>query len=222
MPHFNKDFLKFFKELEKNNEREWFHANKKRYEENVKKPFSDFVALMLDKMQVIDGRIVLLPKDAIFRINRDIRFSKDKSPYKNHVSAILSPGGRKNMHAPGIYLQLNHKSAEVYSGQYRLDAKQLQKVRTHIAANLKTFEKLIRQKKFVEKFGEIQGEKNKRLPKEFQELAEKQPLIANKAFYFMAQFKPTVILEKDFPKLLMDHYKAARPLSTFFEEALKD
>ncbi len=222
MSHFNKDFIQFFKELEKNNQREWFHANKKRYVENVKDPFSEFVALMIDKMQAIDSRIVLLPKDAIFRINRDIRFSKDKSPYKTQVSAVLSPGGRKSMLAAALYLQFSHKSAEVYSGLYKLETKQVQKVRMHIAANLKTFEKLIRQKKFVEKFGEIHGEKNKRIPKEFREIAEKQPLIANKAFYFMASFKPTIVFEKNFPKVLIDHYKAALPLIRFFEEALAD
>lgn len=220
MAHFDKDFIQFFKELEKNNEREWFHANKKRYEAKVKKPFADFVGLMLDKMQAFDARIAILPKDAIFRINRDIRFSKDKSPYKNHVSAILSHGGRKNMHAPGLYLELNHQHAAIYSGLYMLDAKQLQKVREHIAANLKEFKKLIQQKKFVAKFGEIQGEKNKRIPKEFREIEESFPLIANKSFYYFHKMEPEAILDKNFPKVVIDHYKIARPLADFFEAAL--
>lgn len=220
MAHFDKDFIQFFKELEKNNEREWFHGNKKRYEASVKKPFADFVGLMLDKMQAIDSRIAILPKDAIFRINRDIRFSKDKSPYKTHVSAILSHGGRKNMYAPGLYLELNNHHAAVYTGLYTLDAKQLQKVREHIAANLKEFNKLIKQKKFVTKFGETRGEKNKRIPKEFREIEESQPLIANKSFYYFHKMEPEAILEKNFPKVLMDHYKVALPLIGFFEAAL--
>lgn len=221
MPHFNKDFIKFFKDLEKNNEREWFHANKKRYAENVKEPFAAFVGLMLDKMMALDSRIVITPKDAIFRINRDIRFSKDKSPYKLHAAAILSYGGRKNMNAPGIYLQFNHKHAAIYSGHYMLDTKQLRKVREHIAANLKEFNKLIKQKKFVETFGEILGEKNKRIPKEFQPIADSQPLIANKSFYYVAELTPKVLLEDDLPKIVMDHYKVSRPLGAFFEAALE-
>ncbi len=220
MTHFNKDFIKFFKELEKNNQREWFHENKKRYETNVKKPFADFVQLMLDHMQVIDPRILITPKDAIFRINRDIRFSKDKSPYKVQVSAILSPGGRKDMHTPGLYIEFSHKHAAAYSGLYMLDAKKLQKVREHIAANLEEFNELIGQKDFVAKFGSIQGEKNKRIPKEFRAIEETQPLIANKSFYYFAKFRPNAVLEEDFPKTLLEHYHVARPLAGFFEAAL--
>ncbi|MFT5165369.1 MAG: hypothetical protein ACI8P3_000594 [Saprospiraceae bacterium] len=220
MEYFNKAFLRFLKNLDENNNREWFHANKKSYEEDVKIPFENFIGLMIDNMQAIDPTIVITPKDAIFRIHRDVRFSKDKSPYKNHVSAIISKGGRKDMSTPGLYLQVSAKEFGIYSGAYMPDKNQLQGIREAIASDLSGFEKLINAKAFISKFGRIQGEKNKRIPKEFQEVAEQQALIANKQFYYIANLKADTVLETKLPKILMDHYQAALPLSKFLSEAM--
>lgn len=220
MVYFTKEFLRFFKDLEKNNNREWFHANKKHYEEFVKIPFEKFVAHMIDKMQAIDPTIVITPKDAIFRIHRDIRFSADKSPYKNHVSAIISKGGRKDMSTPGIYIQANAKEFGIFSGAYSPDKNQIQAIREAIASDLKGFKKLISAKAFVNKFGEIQGEKNKRIPKEFAEIMEQQPLIANKQFYFMASLKGDIVLDPKLPGIVLDHYKASLPVSEFLSSAM--
>lgn len=221
MQYFTKDFLKFFKELEKNNDREWFKKHKKRYEEQVKKPFEKFVEVMIDKMQAVDPRIVITPKDAIFRIYRDVRFSKDKSPYKVQVSGIISKDGRKDMSTPGIYLQLNHKEFAIYSGAYMPDKNQLQGIREAIASDPKGFKKLINAKSFVNKFGTIQGEQNKRIPKEFKEIAEEQPLIANKQFYYCANLKADTALDEKVVKIVMDHYKASIPVSSFLSEAME-
>jgi len=222
MTYFTKEFIKFFKELEKNNEREWFHANKKRYEEHAKKPFESFVALMIDRMQAIDPTIVITPKDAIFRIHRDVRFSKDKSPYKVQVSGIISKGGRKDMSTPGIYLQLNHKEFGIYSGAYMPDKNQLQGIREAIASDPKQFKKLISAKAFTNKFGSIQGEKNKRIPKEFKEIMETEPLIANKQFYYMKSLPAETILDPKLPKIVLDYYKASIPVSNFLSEAMNN
>jgi len=94
----------FFKIM--GSEREWFHANKKDYETHVKNPFKEFVQLIIDKVQEVDPTVVILPKDAIFRINRDIRFSKDKTPYKTNVSAALSADGRQDHSKTGIYSEM--------------------------------------------------------------------------------------------------------------------
>jgi uncharacterized protein (TIGR02453 family) len=221
MEYFSKAFLKFLADLDKNNNREWFHENKKRYEQDVKKPFEKFIGIMIDKMQAVDATIVITPKDAIFRIHRDVRFSKDKSPYKNHVSAIISKGGRKDMTTPGLYIQVSAKEFGIYSGAYMPDKNQLQGIREAIASDLSGFKKLINAKAFVSKFGTIQGEKNKRIPKEFQEEAELQPLIANKQFYYMANLKAETVLDPKLPKILMDHYQAGLPLSRFLSEAMR-
>ena len=109
MTYFTKEFNSFFADLAKNNKTEWFHANKKRYEEFVKVPFEEFVAEMISRMQKEDPEINILPKEAIFRINRDLRFSKDKKPYKEWVSAVISKFGKKDKSYPGIYFHIGTK-----------------------------------------------------------------------------------------------------------------
>lgn len=95
MAYFDENFLKFFKSLNKNNHKEWFDKNKSTYEASVKKPFEKLVADLIFKMQKLHPGFQCEVKDAVFRINRDIRFSKDKTPYKTNVSAVICHGGRK-------------------------------------------------------------------------------------------------------------------------------
>ena len=132
--------------------------------------------------------MTITPKDAIFRINRDVRFSKDKSPYKIHMAALISPGGKKDKTTPAMYVQANHKDLRIYSGIHELDREQLYNIRKHISGNLTEFNRLISNKKFHEIFGEIHGEQNKRIDPEFQDSFKKQPLIANKSFYYFFKY----------------------------------
>ena len=136
------------------------------------------------------------------------------------MSAILSPGGRKNRSTPGLYIQFGVEDVRLYSGMYMVDKKVLQRIREKIVSHPKEFKKLITTKKFVNHFGEIHGEKNKRIPKEFQEPAAQQPLLFNKSFYYFATFKPTIVEVPKLPKLLIDHFKASQPLNAFLAEAL--
>ncbi|MCB0846293.1 MAG: DUF2461 domain-containing protein, partial [Bacteroidetes bacterium] len=105
MPYFTPDYIAFFEELARNNTKEWFDQNRSRYEKSVKKPFYAFVERMIDLISEDDPAVMITPKDAIFRINRDIRFSNDKTPYKTNFSAVVSPGGRKEMVTPGLYFE---------------------------------------------------------------------------------------------------------------------
>jgi len=221
MKYFTTDFLNFFNDLRANNEREWFHANKKRYEQSVKIPFQNFIADVIEHAKMFDPNILITPKDAIFRIYKDTRFSKDKTPYKLHTSAVVSRGGRKDLTSVGIYLELSDEHFGIYSGIYRPDSKQLYKIREHIAANMEEFDRLLKDKDFQEKFdGKIHGDKNKRIPKEFVEIAEQQPLLYNKAFYYFRLLPSETVLEENLPQLVMEYFKTAYPLSSFLQEAL--
>lgn len=221
MAYFDPTFLTFLGELADNNNREWFNENKKTYTRYVKEPFEQFIGDMLDRTQdIILGTDGLAPKDCIFRIYRDVRFSKDKSPYKTHVSAIITSGGRKNMTSPGMYLQFSAEDARMYSGLYQLDKHQLLKVREAIAQDMDGFATLVSGKAFVKEFGEIQGEKHKRLASPFKELSEQQPLLFHKSFYYFKTFPADTVLREDFPDLLMKSYAACRPVSEFFNDAL--
>ncbi|MDF1864737.1 MAG: DUF2461 domain-containing protein [Saprospiraceae bacterium] len=222
MPYFTQDFLNFFSELSENNDREWFNANKKRFKSNVEEPFKNFIAELIDRASAIDSNILMTPKDGMFRIYRDTRFGKDKTPYKTHLSAVVCEGGRKGKKVGGIYIEANHKGFKIYSGFYMPERKDLQKVREAIASDLSGFERLISDEGFKEKFGEVLGEKNKRIPKEFSEAAEKQTLMFNKSFYYFKEFSPETILQDDLEDICMDYFLAAKPLGDFFMEVIKE
>ncbi|MEM7367126.1 MAG: DUF2461 domain-containing protein [Bacteroidota bacterium] len=222
MKYFDQEFLHFFQELGQNNHREWFNDNKKRYTQFVKEPFEAFVESMLDLSQeLFPGMENIRPKDCIFRIYRDVRFSKDKSPYKTHMSAVISSGGRKDMTSPGMYVQLSAEDSRLYSGLYKLDKHQLLHIREAISQQMDTFASLISDAHFKETFGQIQGEKNKRLQEPFKELSERQPLLFNKSFYYFKTFPADSILKEDFAQQLIQTYEACRPISEFFHEAIQ-
>ncbi len=221
MGYLSKEFVAFFKELEKNNNKDWFDANRKRYESVVKKPFAQFIDEMIGRINAEDPTVAIQAKDALLRINRDIRFSPDKTPYNTHYGAIISSAGRKDKSIPGIYFRFSSKGIDIYGGAHGVDKNQLQSIRTYIAENLDHFNKVITNKTFSEKFGELLGEKHKRIPKEFQEIATKQPLIANKQFYYGATIPAKFITDEDLPAILMSYWKAAAPVKSFLTKAMQ-
>ena len=221
MNYFSIQFLDFFKELAANNHKIWFDENRKTYELFVKKPFSIFVQDFIFEIQKFNLDIVPDAKDAIFRINRDIRFSKDKTPYKLHMSALLSPQGRKDISNPGFYMEFNPEHLSLYGGIYMPNPAQIVKIRSHMAQNIDAFSKIIDNPDFVQMFGTIQGDKQVRIPKELKEAAEKQPLIFNKQWYIQANLDPETILKPDLMSNVLNYYKVAQPLHIFINNALQ-
>ena len=222
MAFFEKDFLDFFIELAPNNNKDWFDLNRKRYEDSVREPFKAFVAHIISEISKKDKAFVgLEPKDCIFRINRDIRFSKDKTPYKMRVSAVVAPEGKKSRAINGVYFELGPEHLRVYGGIYELDREDLLTVREGIAADPKKFKKLYNTKAFKEMYGEFLGQKNKIIPKHLKEAAEEEPLIFNKQWYFYTQFDPEMILSDDLDKIILDCYKVGQPIEKFFNDLIK-
>ncbi|MEQ8360595.1 MAG: DUF2461 domain-containing protein [Cytophagales bacterium] len=218
MAFFSEDFHAFFSELNKNNNKEWFDKNRKRYENEVKNPFKKFVEHLISKVHNIDPNVNIEAKDAIMRINRDIRFSKDKTPYKTQAAAVISAGGRKNMSIPGQFFSLGINGMEIYGGLYQTDKTQLYNIRQHISYNLKKFEDLINDQKFKKQFGAIEGEKNKIIPTEFKADAKNQTLIYNKSFYFHCKFEPEIIVKDNLDEIWLDCYKTGKPICDFLHE----
>jgi uncharacterized protein (TIGR02453 family) len=222
MAFFQKDFLDFFIELAPNNNKDWFDLNRKRYENSVKEPFKKFVNHIISKLAEIDPTFKELEaKDCIFRINRDIRFSKDKQPYKMQVSAVVSPLGKKSKAINGVYFELGPEHLRVYGGVYEIDKDDLLTVREGIAENIAEFQKTYNNPLFVKTFGELKGEKNKIIPKELKLAAEKEPLIFNKQWYFYTQFEPERILFDNLDETIINCYKAGRQVEEFFNKLIK-
>jgi uncharacterized protein (TIGR02453 family) len=223
MQYFTEGFNNFFKGLAPNNHKDWFHENKKTYEREVKKAFAKFLGDLIQNIrEKYDPELDLEVKNAVFRINRDIRFSKDKTPYKLQVSAIVSRGGRKNMQYPGMYIQFGVGEIWLGGGMYRPEKENLQLIREHIVRNPEQVKKLKANKAFKAIYSEIQGDKNKRIPKDFKEAVLSESLIANKQFYFMAQYEDdeSILLKEDLMDWVLQHYEAGMAWNQFFVEAM--
>lgn len=197
MRYFTEDFVSFFKELKENNTREWFDTNRKRYEQAIKKPLYAFVDEMIGRINAEEPDVILQAKEAVTRINRDIRFSPDKTPYNTHIGAVISTAGRKDKSVPGVFLRLDAEGVHVFGGAHGINTQQVAKVRPAIAADPDTFAGLVQEKQFVAKFGTIKGEVSKRLPKEFAEVAIRYPVIANKSFYYVGKISTDKMTAND-------------------------
>lgn len=222
MVYFTPDYLEFFKELAANNHKEWFDVNRKRYESVVRDPFKNFISELISVLSKSDPDLNIEAKDAIFRINRDIRFSKDKTPYKLNNSALITTGGRKNKNHPGIYLEFGPEKMAFYGGIYMPSSKEVQKVREYIVENQAQMHSVLNASGFKDTFGEVHGEKNKRIPKEFMEIAEHQPLLYNKQWYYYAHLPSEKILSKDLLKTILDLKEKAEPMKKFLSNAILD
>lgn len=163
-----KEILAFLGELQQNNDREWFEANRKRYE-GSRDMMREIVAALIDGIRGIDPGIgPVKVGDAIFRIFRDVRFSKDKSPYKTHMGAFIAKGGRKSPY-PGFYIHLEPGGSFLGGGLYRPEPKILKSVRYDIVEHYPEFLSLINAPAFKKRFGKLShmDDTLKRPPKDF-------------------------------------------------------
>ena len=213
--YFTEAYLHFFMDLAANNHKDWFDQNRSRYQTEVKAAMEVFVGDLIAALKKDADLGDLKASDCIFRINKDIRFSKDKTPYKLQMSALIVKGGRKQMYDPGLYIEIGPEFLNIYTGFYMPEKDQLLKIREKIAANPATFEKIINAKAFKASFGEVRGEKSKILPKELKEVAKLHELIYNKQFYLVHQVDAEKILDSDLLGYVVNHFKSAAEFNRF-------
>lgn len=220
MAYFNPAYIEFFRQLETFNHKDWFDEYRQAYHKAVKEPFENFVADTLTEIQQRDPEFPQLDlKNPIFRINRDVRFAKDKTPYKTHMAANFSRGGRKSELA-GFYLQFGAHEIWLGGGCYEVSAKALKQIREKISQDPARFTSLLEAPDFKDRYGEIKGERHKVIPKVFKELRETLPLIANKQFYYMRTLPAETILEEDLMDVVMAHYEAGRAVNDYLNDAI--
>jgi uncharacterized protein (TIGR02453 family) len=221
MPHFNQDFVDFFNELRVNNNAEWFKANKDRFDNSVKKPLDALALDLQTELRKVNPDLPLAKaSELVFRIYRDVRFSKNKLPYKDNLGMVFSEGGKKSG-LPALYIHLSPGNQSFLAGGlWEPTPAQILAVRREISYNMKEFADIISDKAFVSRFGTVQGEANKKIPAEFQEDFKTQPLIANKQFLFNYNF-PEKLLTSD--KLIPETvavYKDALPFVKFLQRGI--
>jgi len=216
--YFSPETFRFLKDLKRNNERAWFAANKARYEEHVKAPalrlIEDFAPALAD----ISPRFSATPR-SLYRIHRDTRFAKDKSPYKTHAGIHFRHERAKDAHAPGFYLHLEPGSVFAGVGIWHPDAPTLRRIREHIVECPDAWKRASRSKAFLGVF-EMAGERLTRAPRGFD---PDHPLIEDlewKDYVGVATLNEGFARAARLPRDLAKIFAAGKPFMRFLCEAL--
>ena len=216
--------IQFLKDLDKHNHKEWFDANRKKYDA-AKEDFAALVKKVLEVHGKKDEHIAqLLPKDCMFRINRDIRFSKDKTPYKTNFGASFNRGGKKSVFA-GYYLHCEAGDESfVGGGLWMPEPEDLKKVRQEIDYNFDEFKAILANKKFVSVYKELyKGEDSvlSREPKGYEKNNPAIEFIKRKSFIAMHPLTHADLMDKGLLKKISTAFEALQPLVMFINRAVE-
>jgi len=213
--------LKFLKSLAKNNDRAWFEKNKHKYLE-AKAGFEEIVSGLLIELVKFDPALAGLdPKKLPFRIYRDVRFSKDKSPYKINMGAGFSPNG-KLVQEPGYYLHFEPGNKSfIAGGIYMPDAENLNKIRQEIDYNIDSLNKILKNKKFKRLFGTFSDfDKLKTAPKGYAKDHPHIELLKHKSYIVSRALSDKEVIDRKFIRKAAETCKLIKPLNDFIKQAI--
>ncbi|MBL7847705.1 MAG: DUF2461 domain-containing protein [Cyclobacteriaceae bacterium] len=213
--------LKFLAALKKHNDRVWFEKNKDQYLQ-AKENFELFIEQFLNELIQFNPSLAgLNPKKLPFRIYRDVRFSKDKSPYKVNMGAGISPGG-KMMQEPGYYLHIEPGGCFLAGGMYMPDPSNLSKIRQEIDYNGDKLEKILKDKTFKKWFSGFDDfDKMKTAPKGYAKDHPRLDWLRHRSYIVSHKFTDAEVKDKKFLKKLVEASKAMKPLNEFLREAME-
>jgi uncharacterized protein (TIGR02453 family) len=212
--------LIFLDNLGQNNYKTWFDTHRPDYE-TAKKIFFDFIDYLIDEFRVSDNLQALSSKDCVTRIYRDIRFTRDKSPYHTNFSAIIAPGGKKSPEQ-GYYVSLQpHGQSLVAGGLYMPSPEQLDRFRQSIDRHATTFKRVIGNPAFVEQFGKIEGERLKTAPKGYDRAHPEIELLRLKQVTALHHFSDQQVLAGDFSEKAVIVCKVMKPFLIYLDEVLQ-
>jgi len=217
-----KDTLEFLEDLKTNNNRDWFLANKKRYDE-YKKSYHELIGEFLAVMKPMDASLQMLEvKNCTFRINRDIRFSKDKSPYKTHMGMWFNTNPSGN-NAPGYYVHIEKGASFVAGGLWMPEASELKKIRKEIAFFYDDLTEILSDKNFKKHytgFTVTEGNSLKTAPKDFEKDHPAIEYLRLKSFTVSKKISDKELFDKDFVKNAAQALIAIKPLTAYLNRAL--
>ena len=220
--HFTPALFEFLSELAENNNRDWFEANRARYENDVREPMIEFIADFAERLETISPHMVADPRrsgGSMFRIYRDTRFSRDKSPYKLNVGAHFRHEIGREVHGPGFYLHLQPGRVFASAGIWRPAGATLRKIREAIVANPPRWESIVNEEGFRSTYA-LEGDSLKRAPRGFD---ADHPLIETlklKTFAASTTFTQEQACSEGFIDLYAETCRAAEAYAAFLTEAV--
>ena len=216
------DYFRFFKELSANNNREWFEDNKPRFRESVQAPLVAFVEAMAPRLKKVSKHFVADPRlngGSIFRIYKDVRFSRDKTPYKTHGGVQFRHARGKDAHAPGFYVHMGPGEVFFGGGIWMPPSDILLTIRSAIRDDGAAWRKATTGAAFRKHFGEMRGDQLTRPPRGFDGEDANIEDIRRKSFFAMEQGTEKLAKSAEFPDAVADAMKEATPLMKFLCKA---
>lgn len=220
---FPADLFRFFEDLSANNDRDWFNAHRDRYQAAVVDPMCAFIAAMAPRLARISRYYVADPRPhggSMFRIHRDVRFSKDKSPYKTHAACHFRHEAGKDAHAPGFYVHLEPGRVFFGGGIWRPPAAALAAIREHIVDAPSAWSRVVGAKAARDRGG-VQGDQLKRAPRGFDAAHQHVDDLRRQSFYLMSETTPAVACSPALLGEVTTGFRAAAPLARFVCDALE-
>lgn len=212
--------LDFLRRLKKNNDRSWFKAHKDEYQSALS-DFTELVAALLFRIAEFEPAVIgTEPRECLFRIYRDIRFSKDKTPYKTYFSASLGPEGKKHF-GPGYYIHLEPGSSYLAGGLYRPDSRSLYGIRMYISSHPRQFKSIVESPGFLKTFGGLGGERLKRPPTGFHMEDPAVEYLKHKSFIVRCKLPDGTVKSNRFVDRAGEIFQGMVPLNRFIGEALR-
>jgi uncharacterized protein (TIGR02453 family) len=214
------EYIQFLAELEQNNNKEWFDTHRARYKQ-LNDQFQIFVGDLILEIGKFDQTIkYLTPKDCSFRINRDVRFSANKSPYKTQTSAGFNQGG-KSAYTPGYYFQIDYDgNMMIAGGQWFIEAKDMFLFRTKIDNKADKLREVLANKDFVSKYKELKGEKLKTCPKGFSKDNQNLGLLVHKSLSSYYNLDVMGKTDDEIQKEILKGFKIINPLIQYAREIM--
>jgi uncharacterized protein (TIGR02453 family) len=211
-----KRILSFLEGLQVNNDRSWFEANRGRYEE-ARGAFLGIVGELLGGLASIDEVVLgVAPAECVFRINRDVRFSKDKSPYKPYMGALMGRGGRKS--GPrAYYFHLEPGASMLAGGLYDPSPEQLRKLREAILRDARPLKRILAVPGFGAHFGGVSGESLKTAPQGYPKDHPEIELLRKKQFHVVETMSDAAVARADLVPRALESYRAMKPFLAYLE-----
>jgi uncharacterized protein (TIGR02453 family) len=217
---FPRSTLKFFRDLEKNNDRDWFAAHRKVYDEEIRPAMIELVTLLAgDLREFAVDCVPERPEKTIYRIHRDTRFSKDKTPYKTHIAAHFQHRRLPKNLAGGFYFAISHASVGCGGGIYMPGPEQLAAVRAAIAEDYQAFRKLCSDKALLRKLGPLTGDALRRPPKGYAPDHPAADLLRMKQWYFYVDLDPKLALTPAVRKEISTRFRLVAPMVNWINDA---
>ncbi|MCB0992075.1 MAG: DUF2461 domain-containing protein [Acidimicrobiales bacterium] len=222
MAFFTDQSAAWLKGLSANNNKAWFDAHRKEYEQHFKKPYQALAAALVEQVAELEPEYQIPAKYATYRINRDVRFAKDKTPYKTELGITVGRSARHDWAWPAYTCRIGLAGVWVAGGMYQPSTELRDHLRRYVGEHSARLRDLMNAEPYRSTFGDLQGEAHKRAPAELKDLAAAEPLVLNKQWVFWRSFDdPSLFTSETLDQFILDQWEIARPVQEFLKDAVR-